>query len=432
MKVLAAIVVPPHLSASGGARAAEELSAALAEHCDITVASMMNGAGSPPRAAQPGWRRRTVTSRAPALLASRRLPNRARTLFYRSDLPRIVAEGDFDLVHIHNPMPSLEMARVARACRAKGVPYVVSTHGFNEVANGAAYGMSGLKRLLWGPLVQRPVSEVVANAAGVFALSPADFDIVRAMGFVGEEMTVVPNGAPAVAPLSKREASEALARLDLPQDDEGGRITCAFLANHTPNKGLPVLLEAFAGLEAPFLLLVGGERRDGVDYEAAQRACGPNGRIVITGRLSDLEVRAMLSQADLFVFPTLADTFPLVVIEAMAHGLPVVASRVGGIPYQLEEDSGVLVEPGDVAGLRQAVERLAADPAGRARMGRRAQARAAREFSWEKAAEIAAAAYRRVLERDGLPKGQSARRPIAQRPSTPAPTRLGAARSMLR
>ena len=132
IKVLAAIVVPPHLSVSGGARAGELLSAALAEHCDITVANMMNGElGNLPSAAT---RRVHVRSWLPPLVPWSRFSNKYSTLFYRSDLPDIVRNGSFDIVHIHNPMPALEMERVARACLARGVPYVVSTHGFNEVA----------------------------------------------------------------------------------------------------------------------------------------------------------------------------------------------------------------------------------------------------------------------------------------------------------
>ena len=68
--------------------------------------------------------------------------------------------------------------------------------------------------------------------------------------------------------------------------------------------------------------------------------CRPDQQIIVTGRLRDDEVGAALRRSDLFVFPTLADTFPLVVLEAMAHGVPVLASRVGGIPHQLDERCG--------------------------------------------------------------------------------------------
>lgn len=398
IKVLATIVVPPHMSVSGGARAGELLSFALAGHCEVSIASMMNGASV---SAVPGVgavTRMPVRSWLPPLVPWSRFPNRYSTLFYRSDLPEIVRNGDFDLVHIHNPMPALEMERVARACIARRLPYVVSTHGFNEVANGGeVYGFDPVKRLAWKAFVEAPVARVVAQASGIFALSPADFDIVRDMGYAGPELTVVSNGVPTPEPAAPGADAAVLDRLGIPSARSPGQITCMFLANHTPNKGLPILFEAFAGLERPYLLIVGGEKRADVDYEAFLRGRRPDQQIVVTGRLSDAEVAAALRRSDLFVFPTLADTFPLVVLEAMAHGVPVLASRVGGIPHQLNEECGALVEPRDVPGLRAAVDRLACQPERLAAMGRNAQTRAASQFTWARAASDAAKAYQRVL-----------------------------------
>jgi len=396
MRVLAAVVVPPHMSASGGSRAAELLSLSLADTCDITIANMMRKPVVDPGRGRA--RRLPVNSWLPPLLPWSRLPNRYSTLFYRSDLPAIVRDGNFDLVHIHNPMPALEMERVARACLVSGVPYVVSTHGFNEIANGGEiYGFDPLRRLMWKHLVQGPVSRVVARASGVFALSPADFDIVRGLGYAGQELSIVANGVDAPGAPAPGADAEALARMDIPVERTPGEIACMFLANHTPNKGLPVLLDAFAALKRPYLLIVAGEKREGVDYERYARACGPGQRIVVTGRLSDGEVQAAMRRSDLFVFPTLADTFPLVVLEAMSNGLPVLATRVGGIPHQLDGGCGRLVEPGDPEALRAAVDELAADPARLADMGRNAKSRAAARFTWAKAAEDALAGYRRIL-----------------------------------
>lgn len=411
MKVLATIVVPPHMSVSGGARAGETLTASLAAHCQMSVASMMNGAGLD--VPDTPVKRIPVRSHLPPYFPWSRLPNRYSTLFYRSELPRIVREGDFDLVHIHNPMPALEMERVARAALRRGIPYVVSTHGFNEVANGRkVYGFDPLRRLAWKTLVEDPVARVVSRASGVFALSPADFDIVRSMGFKGSELSIVSNGVPLPDPDAGANDKQLLQDIGIPAHRRGGEITCMFLANHTPNKGLPVLLEAFARLERPFLLIVAGEKRPDVDYEAHVRACRPGQRIVVTGRLSDAAVGAALRRSDLFVFPTLADTFPLVVLEAMAHGVPVLASRVGGIPHQIEDDCGVLIEPGNANALHAAVDMLALQGDRLVEMGRRARARAASRFSWAAAARAAAQAYERVLDAKHSPRAATPAAPL--------------------
>ena len=191
-----------------------------------------------------------------------------------------------------------------------------------------------------------------------------------------------------------------------------------FLANHTPNKGLPILLEAFAGLDRPFTLIVGGEKRQEIDYSLADEPRRPDQRVIVTGRLADDDLGALFRRADLFVFPTLADTFPLVVLEAMAHGLPVVASRVGGIPYQIDESCGRLVEAGDVSGLRRAVKAMADDPEARRAMGIRAAARAESLFTWEHAAKLAYAEYERVVS---LQAAGRAPMPERQAPDSPAP-----------
>ncbi|MBY0296025.1 MAG: glycosyltransferase family 4 protein [Methylobacterium sp.] len=391
-RVLSAIVVPPHLSVSGGARAGAALSAALSTHCTVTVASMMGGS------APPGCRWLPVRTGLPPGLPWSRLAQRHRTPFYRSDIPRAIRPGAYDLVHLHNPMPGLEMGRIARACRAAGIPYVISTHGFNEVARGTEiYGFGALRRAAWRRLVQAPVAEAVRGADAIMALSPADFEIVRAMGFRGETIDVVPNGVDLPPPASPAADRAVWERFGLDAPGEGAPITCLFLANHTPNKGLPVLLAGFLGLAQPFTLIVGGETRPEIDYAGAVAAVKPGQRIVVTGRLSDAEVGALMRRADLFVFPTLADTLPLVVFEAMAHGRPVLASEVGGIPHQIDAACGRLVPAGDPEALRNAVADLAGDRAALRRMGERARARVAADFSWAGAAATAFGVYRRVL-----------------------------------
>lgn len=399
MKVLAAIVVPPHLSVSGAARAAEKLSAELARipEIDIDVASMadqesdLRPEGRPAAGNVPGCPAVRVTN--PLSWTSRFLPNRFRTLFYRSSIPKLVRTGSYDLVHIHNPTPGLEMKRVARAARRAGVPYVVSTHGFVEIADGARINRMGpALRTAWNLLARRPVSWVVRNADMMLLLSSSDRAVVERLGGGPVRTALVPNG---VAPPAEPRP-DALDSLDLPEST-GDELRAFFLANHTPNKGLPVLLESFESLSNPFTLVVGGEKRDMIDYERHSSE-EPGRRVVFTGSLSDEQVAGLFDWADMFVFPTLADTLPLVVLEAMSHGTPVVASDVGGISFELEDGSGVLVPPGDAAALAQVVGALADDREELARMGKAAEERAEVRFSWESAASDAFIAYERCLD----------------------------------
>jgi glycosyltransferase involved in cell wall biosynthesis len=229
----------------------------------------------------------------------------------------------------------------------------------------------------------------------VLLLTQADAAIVRGMGFRGDA-PLVPNGMEPPVPATPDTQAGVLRKFELAERDPT-QLTCLFLANHTPNKGLPVLFRAFASLAIPFVLIVGGEPRDGVDYDGFARTLGKGQRVIVTGRLRDEEVTALMKRSDLFVFPTLADTQPLVVNEALACGLPIVASRVGGIPYQIDEGCGVLVPPGDSIALASAIERLAADRARLRAMADAAATRGARLPTWSDSAVTARAAYEAVL-----------------------------------
>jgi glycosyltransferase involved in cell wall biosynthesis len=397
MRVLAAIIIPPHLTASGAVRAGERLSAELAQHCDIAVASMLNGQAA--HLGTPGERataRYHVTTGLPPILPWSRLSQGYRTPFYRSDIPRIVRAGEFDVVHLHNPMPGIELERVARTCRWRNIPYVISTHGYNEIANGEhIHSFGAAKRFAWRRLVWAPVARATAGATGIFALSPADVPIVRRMGFRGE-ITIVSNGVDLPDPADESATEAVLARHGIPPRTPGDPLTFMFLANHTPNKGLPVLLDAFRRVRSPYRLVIGGEKRAGIDYEGARQACGPGQEVLVTGRLEDGELSPLFRRSDCFVFPTLADTLPLAILEAMAHGLPVVASRVGGIPFEVDEASGILVPPGQPDSLARQIEQLAARPSSLTEMGRHARRRVEERFTWHVAAEQALAGYERA------------------------------------
>lgn len=142
-------------------------------------------------------------------------------------------------------------------------------------------------------------------------------------------------------------------------------------------KDYPTLHGALARLSVPVEAVALGDRAAGEERigQAIVRALGT---------VPPAEVAQLLGTADLYVHPARADTFPSGVLEALACGTPVVANRVGGIPEQVTEQTGVLVEPGDPAALAAAIEALLADPERRARMGAAGAADARRRFSLER------------------------------------------------
>jgi len=146
-----------------------------------------------------------------------------------------------------------------------------------------------------------------------------------------------------------------------------------------PERSIPLLVFAAQG----------GRTNEFKDYPTLEAALARIARPVEVVALGDppvppAEVSRWLREADLYVHPSRADTLPSGVLEALACGTPVVASRVGGIPEQVSDETGVLVEPGDPAALAAAIESLLADPDRRGRMGAAAAADARKRFSLER------------------------------------------------
>lgn len=171
------------------------------------------------------------------------------------------------------------------------------------------------------------------------------------------------------------------------------------VAMHVPVKGLDVLLAALATLKDPALdweldLVGEGPEKRALENQAA--VLGLQGRVRFPGLLPREEVARRMREADLFILPSLSENLPCVLLEAMASGLPVVASRAGGIPELINHEQGELVTPGDPEALAAALRRclVRKETFDRQRLARRAQS-----FSRAAVGERLAAVYREVLKR---------------------------------
>lgn len=400
MKILGAIIIPPHLSVSGGVNAGLALCEEVSRYCDVDVALMALEAGEERLGNARLLRQRSTN---PLGFTRAFLPNRFRTMFYRSRIADLVARGDYDLVHIFNPIPAGEMKRIARACLRDSIPYVVSTHGFVEVSSqGRAYGLRLHERLVWRHLIQRPLRFVVENTSMVFATSPHDIELASEMGTPAHRISLVTNGVDRFfhADPTPDEVASTCATFNLPHPAASGVPVCFFLGNHTKNKGVHVLLDAFTRTRRPYLLIVGGERRDYVPYQDFTARLRPGQRMCFTGSLTNTQIRALYHCANLFVFPSLSDTLPLVVLEAMASGLPVLSTRVGGIPYQVDEACGRLVEANDPEALKDAFEELSVSLEALRTMGAAARRTVRARFDWERSGREAFALYQSILGYD--------------------------------
>ncbi len=170
-------------------------------------------------------------------------------------------------------------------------------------------------------------------------------------------------------------------------------------------KGVPLLLEAAARLRAahPGLhLTVIGEGPERTELEAQARGLGLGDAVAFTGVQSQAEIAARLEDSDILVLPSFAEGVPMVLMEAMASRIPVVATRVGGVQELVEDgESGFVVPPGCVDSLAGALDRLMGDPDLCRRMGEAGRRKVVAEFD-------AAAEARWLLEllRGTAPEGR--------------------------
>jgi glycosyltransferase involved in cell wall biosynthesis len=158
------------------------------------------------------------------------------------------------------------------------------------------------------------------------------------------------------------------------------------VAHLRPGKGIDVLLKAAAlvlGRHPQVTFRIAGDGSERPALEALCAALGISSRVQFLGHTPD--VPALLRRSSVFAFPSLMEASPNAVIEAMASGLAVAASNVGGIPEVVEhEQNGLLVPPGDPGALSDALVRLLTDSGLSQRLGTAARATIARRFSFER------------------------------------------------
>jgi glycosyltransferase involved in cell wall biosynthesis len=174
----------------------------------------------------------------------------------------------------------------------------------------------------------------------------------------------------------------------------------------TPKKGLEQFLAAAGALSSRFqdarFVIVGYANPSEKDYENSLKTLtgrlGLTDRVVFTGLRQD--VPALLAVATVAVMPSLDEALSNVLLESMAAGAPIVATRVGGTPEAIADGvTGLLVEPGDAAALAGAITRLLNDPALAERLGRAARQAIEDRYSVEKMVRATGQLYLNLLAR---------------------------------
>jgi phosphatidylinositol alpha-mannosyltransferase len=289
-----------------------------------------------------------------------------------------LARGEYDVVHLHEPVAAVVCWDALGSCR---LPLVGTFHAYstNRLTNGLG-NLAGASRRMNHLAVRIAVSEAAAWTG---------------RRFFGGQYRVIPNGV---------EVHGALERAVAAAPSSGRPLRLLFVGQAVERKGLPVALRAFEALREHIparLDLVGVEQS-----EIGALLLDPAG-VTAHGKVSDAAKFDLLRRADLLLAPSLGgESFGMVLTEAFAAGTPVVASNIPGYADVVSDGSdGLLVPPGEPASLATAVLDLSYDVGRRMAMSRAAEQAAAR-YAWPLVTERVLEAYADAVE---MRKPQSAR-----------------------
>ncbi len=277
----------------------------------------------------------------------------------------------YDVVHVHWLVPNAAM--VFDVVATLGAPLVVSLHGSDVFL--------AEKSLLARALARG----ALAQAGAVTACSGDLHRRVLRLGAPAERVRTVPYGVDSADFAPHREVGTEL------WGEARGKLRVLAFGRMVEKKGFRHLVAAAAEVPDVALLLAGsGDLKAALEAQARQGA----GHVCFAGSLSRASMSEAIAAADVVVVPSIVDAqgnvdgLPNALLEALSAGRSVVATRVGGIPDVVEdEENGLLVPEKDPAALAAALRRLAGDAGLRERLGAEARRRAARELTWERAAE---------------------------------------------
>jgi glycosyltransferase involved in cell wall biosynthesis len=296
---------------------------------------------------------------------------------------QLVRRYGIDALHAHEFTMNVYGAILGRLC---GIPCVATVHG-------AGYYADKLRRRLAYRAASR-VARFVAVSAGIKRYLESE------VGMHAERVEIIYNGIDTAEYAGSDETRERLrAQLGLGSGDVAvGAIGSLYAVKGHVHlvRAAPYVLARHANVK--FFIAGRGDLADSLQREIGNLDLGS--RFELLGFRAD--VKELLQALDIYVMPSHAEGLPLSLLEAMAAGKPVVASRVGGIPEVVEDGrSGVLVEPRAEQSLAQAITQLIDDPARRAAYAERASSLVASRFDIEEMTTRYLALYRSLARERG-------------------------------
>jgi len=274
-----------------------------------------------------------------------------------------------DVVHCHFAVPVAPVGWFVRLIER--VPFIVTMHG------GDVPGHQPQETDAWFRWIRRPMGFILRKAFACAAVSHHLAERAR-QGYGLPEVLEIPNGVD----------SDFFNPRGAPSPRRDNRIRCVFAGRFSPEKTLHVLLEAIAivrknfGLDVHLSLVGAGPEEQNLRRRI--QALGLGSCVAVTGWVPREMVAAALHSSDIFVLPSRIEGMPMACLQAMAAGLPIVASRnPGALEVVREGENGIFAPVGDAAALADGIARLAGDPEMRRRMAARSREIAWADFRWD-------------------------------------------------
>ena len=287
------------------------------------------------------------------------------------------------MVHVHLGEDLAVLPVGAAAARLHRLPLVLTVH--TSLRHTLAVGdlRSAILKTLGGPIERWGER----SAEAVVVITPRLYRLLLSDGVEEDRLHLIPPGV---------NPSLFVGPFEDPFSGVG-KPRVLFVGRLTPQKGVGTLVAAVGLLKDPSarVLLVGdGPERPALERQAERIGVGD--RLHFVGFLAHERLPAMFSHADLLVLPSLYEELGTVLLEAMQAGLPIVASKTGGVPDVIEDGvNGLLVPPADPGALARAIDRLLADSGLARRLSEGAQGRG-KDYGWEVLAGRVLAVYHGV------------------------------------
>ena len=302
-----------------------------------------------------------------------------------------VRSGRYSVVHInHAPHTGVGILRdylVARFAHHYRVPVVIQLRG--------TYDPDRVPSGFIGTLQRRAYAGVFRRASAILPLDAASERRLQMDSSVESDKTyILPNFI---------DCGSVPTKLEI--ESPGRPLRVVFAGALIRDKGVYTMLEIARRMEGVSLMLIGRSSPEMADEigQALERD-GLHGRLLLTGEMPNERVREIVAGQDVCILPSFTEGFPMSVLEAMAIGLPVVASPVGALPDMIDvPKGGYLVEFGDIDGYVEALTRLGDDRATAAAMGAYNRERALRDYDYDVVAKRLADLYSGLTDAaDGL------------------------------